>query len=113
VHNDVMHLKREFLDQLIGNGIRHFVIVLEGVLNFHGSDADYYEEWYQEITEDGGWIALLNVHDHVMDELTQTRLDDYLHYGEVLNNLTWRPQKPHRIFEAVDGLVQTGTRRLY
>ncbi|MEO0731894.1 MAG: hypothetical protein AAFZ52_03595 [Bacteroidota bacterium] len=113
VHNDVMHLKREFIDQLIGYGIRYFIIVLEGVLNFHGSDADYYEEWHQEITDEGGWIALLNVHDHVMDELTQTRLDDYLHYGEVLNNLTWRPQKPHRIFEAVDGLVQTGTRRLY
>ncbi|TXF87742.1 hypothetical protein FUA23_17580 [Neolewinella aurantiaca] len=113
VHNDVMHLKREFTDQLIGNGIRYFIIIMEGVLNFHGGDTDYYEEWVEEITEDGGWIALLNSHDHVMDELTQTRLDNYLAYGEQFNNLAWRPQKPERIFEAVEGLMQTGTRRVY
>ena len=113
VHNDVMHLKREFIDQLIGNGIRKFVIVLEGVLNFHGADTDYYEEWYQEVSEEGGWVALLNVHDHVADELEQTRLGDYLHFGGALNHLNWRPQKPERVYEAVEGLVQTGQRRIY
>ena len=113
VHNDVMHLKREFIDQLIGNGIRRFIIIMEGVLNFHGDDTDYYEEWLEEISEDDGWVALLNCHDHVMDELTQTRLDNYLAFGEQLNGLTWRPQKPERIFEAVEGLLETGTRRIY
>lgn len=113
VHNDVMHLKREFLDQLIGNGIKYFIIVMEGVLNFHGSDTDYYEEWREEISDAGGWVALLNCHDHVMDELEQTRLDDYLNFGKQFNHLTWRPQKPARIYEAVEGLLQTGTRRVY
>lgn len=113
VHNDVMHLKREFIDQLIARGIRHFIIIMEGVLNFHGEDTDYYEEWREEISDDDGWVALLNCHDHVMDELTQTRLDDYLAFGPQLNGLTWRPQKPERIFEAVEGLLETGTRRIY
>ena len=113
VHNDVMHLKREFIDQLIGNGIRHFIIIMEGVLNFHGDETDYYEEWLEEISDDGGWVALLNCHDHVTDELTQTRLDNYLAFGEQLNGLTWRPQKPERIYEAVEGLLETGTHRLY
>jgi len=113
VHNDAMHLKREFIDQLIRNGIRHFVIVMEGVLNFHGEDTDYYEEWLEDISDDGGWVALLNCHDHVMDELAQTRLDNYLAFGEQLNGLTWRPQKPERIYEAIEGLLETGIRRIY
>ncbi len=113
VHNDVMHLKREFLDELIGNGIRHFIIIMESVLNFHGDDTDYYEEWLEEIRDDEGWVVLLNVHGHVEEELTQTRLDDYLHFGIPFNGLTWRPQKPERIFEAIEGLLETDTRRIY
>jgi hypothetical protein len=113
VHNDVMHLKREFIDQLVGSGIRHFIIIMEGVLNFHGEDTDYYEEWLEDISDGDGWVALLNCHGHVMDELTQTRLDNYLAFGEQLNDLAWRPQKPGRIFEAVEGLLETGTRRIY
>ncbi len=113
VHNDIMHLKREFVDQLVGNGIKYFVLIMEGVLNFHGDEADYYEEWNDEISDDGGWIALLNTHPQVDDELTQTRLDEYLHFGQHLNGLTWRPQKPHRVFEAVEGLIQTEVRRVY
>lgn len=113
VHNDVMHLKREFIDQLISSGIRYFIIIMEGVLNFHGEDTDYYEEWLEDISDDDGWVALLNCHGHVMDELTQTRLDNYLAFGEQFNNLSWRPQKPERIFEAVEGLLETGTRRIY
>lgn len=113
VHNDIMHLKREFIDQLLGNGIKYFVMVMESVLNFHGDETDYYEEWNDEISDDGGWIALLNTHPQVDDELTQTRLDEYLHFGQHLNGLTWRPQKPHRVFEAVEGLIQTEVRRVY
>ncbi|MEM9260681.1 MAG: hypothetical protein AAGA62_13615 [Bacteroidota bacterium] len=113
VHNDVMHLKREFIDQLVSNGIRYFILILEGVLNFHGDEVDYYEEWQQDIQEDGGWIALLNLHDHVQDEFTQTRLEKYLHFGGHLNGLNWRPQKPSRVFEAIDGLIQTEVKRVY
>lgn len=113
VHNDVMHLKREFIDQLIGHGIRHFIIIMEGVLNFHGDDTDYYEEWLEEIRDEYGWVVLLNVHAHVEEELEQTRLDDYLTFGAPFNELTWRPQKPERIFEAVEGLLETGTKRIY
>jgi hypothetical protein len=113
VHNDVMHFKREFIDQLIGNGIRYFIIIMEGVLNFHGDDTDYYEEWLEEIRDEEGWVVMLNVHPHVEDEMVQTRLDNYLHFGDPFNSLTWRPQKPERIYEAIEGLLETGTRRIY
>ena len=38
VHNDIMFLKRDIMDELIGNGINKFILVGENVLNFHGSD---------------------------------------------------------------------------
>lgn len=113
VHNDVMHLKREFIDHLIDQGIRHFIIVMEGVLNYHGDTTDYYEEWYDDIRDEGGWIALLNTLDHVADEMNQTRLDGYMHFSGVLDGLNWRPQKPERIFEAIEGLLQEEVRRMY
>lgn len=113
LHNDVMHLKREFIDQLIGKGVFHFIVILEGVLNFHADDTDYYEEWKDDIDGEGGWVVLLNCHDHVMDELRDTRLDSYLNFGEQFNGLNWRPQKPERIYEAVEGLLETGTKRVY
>ena len=113
LHNDSMHLKREVIDRLEGEGINQFVMIMEGVLNFHADADDYYQEWYDEVTESGGWIAMINVHDHVMDEMNAVGLDNYLHYGSLLNNLTWRPQKARRVHEAIEGLLQTERRRVY
>jgi hypothetical protein len=113
LHNDSMHLKREVIDALIGEGIQDFILIMEGVLNFHSDADDYYEEWYQEVIDGGGWIAMLNVLEHVGDELRDAGLDRYLHFGDLLNGLTWRPQKPNRVHEAIEGLLQTDTRRVY
>jgi hypothetical protein len=113
LHNDSMHLKREVIDALIAEGIREFILIMEGVLNFHSDADDYYEEWYQEVVDGGGWIALLNVHEHVGDELRDAGLDRYLHFGDLLSGITWRPQKPQRVHEAIEGLLQTDTRRVY
>lgn len=113
LHNDSMHLKREVIDRMLEAGISDFVLIMEGVLNFHSDADDYYEEWYQEVTDGGGWVALVNVLDHVRDELNDAGLDYYLHYGHYLNDLTWRPQKPHRVHEAIEGLLQTEVRRVY
>ena len=67
LHNDSMWLKREVIDYLVAEGITEYILIMEGVLNFHSDTDDYYEEWYQEITEAGGWIAMVNVLDHVAD----------------------------------------------
>lgn len=113
LHNDSMHLKREVIDHLIAEGINQYILIMEGVLNFHSDADDYYEEWYQEVNDSGGWIAMINVLDHVSDELTDARLDKYIRHGEVLNGLSWRPQKPQRVHEAIEGLMQTRTKRVY
>ncbi len=114
LHNDVMHLKREVLDTLIEAGVRYFILITEQVLNYHADDDSYYEEWFEDI-EGGseGWIVLLNALEHVCEEMKSIRLDNYLYLGGVFSALNWRPQKPERIFEAVEGLVQKDRKRLY
>ena len=39
----------------------------ENILNFHGSDDCYYEEWKSDCNE--GWIVPINFRDHVLDEM--------------------------------------------
>jgi len=53
LQNDIMLLKREIADYLYEVGIKKYVLICENVLNFHGSDEGYYEEWQQDVTEDG------------------------------------------------------------
>ncbi|MBB4080653.1 hypothetical protein GGR28_003288 [Lewinella aquimaris] len=113
LHNDSMHLKRELIDYLVAEGITQYILIMEGVLNFHSDADDYYDEWYQEIVDAKGWIAMLNVLDHVRDEMNDAGLDKYIRFGEHLNSLNWRPQKPRRVHEAIEGLLQTDTRRVY
>ncbi len=49
VHNDIMELKRTVIDILTKRAIVKFILIGENVLNFHGSDDLYYEEWYDDI----------------------------------------------------------------
>ena len=113
LHNDSMHLKREVIDPLLGSGITRFILILEGVLNYHGGEADYYEEWRDDVAPAAGWVAFLNLHPHVAEEMRDAGLDDYVAFGGALDGLSWRPQKPHRVYEAIEGLVGGGNRRIY
>lgn len=113
LHNDIMFLKREVIDALIEEEIFKFILICENVLNFHGGDDSYYEEWYEDIKDDDGWICLLNTLPHVEEEMQNTRLQSYVNFGAPFSDINWRPQKPKVIFEAIEGLLQTTTRRLY
>lgn len=66
LYNDIMFLKRNVIDPLIDEGIRKFLLIGENVMNFHASDADYYEEWLEDT--EGGWICLLNFRQHLIRE---------------------------------------------
>lgn len=113
VHNDVMFLKREVIDPLIEFQVTDFILIMENVLYFHGDDTDYYEEWVEDIRDAGGWISFINIQDHVAADMRDTRIDDYIHFGPVLNGLNWRPQKPETFHAAVEGLLSTRTKRLF
>ncbi|MEZ4990566.1 MAG: hypothetical protein R2824_09140 [Saprospiraceae bacterium] len=83
------------------------------MLNFHGDDDSYYEEWYEDIRDEDGWICLLNTLQHVEEEMQETQLQAYVNFGGPFNDINWRPQKPKVVFEAIEGLLQRVTKRLY
>ncbi len=103
--NDIMFLKREVIDVLADHGISKFILICENVLNFHGSDDCYYEEWAEEVIEEGGWICLLNTLEHVAQEMKETQLSPYINFGPAFNNINWRPHKPKALYRAIDALV--------
>ena len=69
LHNDIMHLKRNIVDHLQKISIKQFILIGENVMNFHGSDDCYYEEWFEDVED--GWIALVGFRDFVLNEMTE------------------------------------------
>jgi hypothetical protein len=106
LHNDIMHLKREVIDPLQAQGISRFILIGENVLNFHHSDDSYYEEWFEEVSEADGWIALLNFRPHVLADLSAIDLDSYFALGGELNDLAWRTYTPAVLFSKVAECVE-------
>lgn len=102
LHNDIMFLKREVIDPLIEQGIYKYVLICENVLNFHADDNCYYEEWWDDVKEEGGWISMLNIHSHVEDELGDAQINYYVNFGSPFNEVNWRPLKPNLIVEAIE-----------
>lgn len=109
LYNDIMYLKRNVIEKMIDEGICKFILICENVLNFHGSEEDYYEEWAEECREasttEGGWICLINTFDHVAAELDATKLQFYMHYGRNFNGVNWRMRPPEYVFEAISSLI--------
>lgn len=112
LHNDIMYLKRDVIDSMSKNGISKYILIGENVLNFHGSDEDYYEEWYEDIRDEGGWVVILNTLDHVTDEMKATRLQHFINFGDEFTSVNWRPHTPKRVFKAIEAIVNGGTKRL-
>lgn len=105
IQNDIMFLKRDIIDPMIAEGIVRFILIGENVLNFHVSDDCYYEEWIEDINEEGGWIAAVNFSDHVMDEMRSEGLHHFINMGENLRELSWRKLKPQALHLLVDNLI--------
>ena len=93
-------------------GIHKFIFICENVLNYHGSDDCYYEEWAEECREENGWICVINSLEHVSDEMKITNLQYYINFGKSYNNINWRPHKPQNFFKAIEALVNGEVLRL-
>ena len=104
--NDIMLLKREVIDALLASGIHKFILIGENVLNFHHSDDAYYEEWFDEVVDQDGWIALLNFREHVLTDMQGIDLDSYFVLGGELNELGWRTFTPGQLFQRIDDCVE-------
>src|SRR5690606_32052413 len=79
IENDIMTFKRDIIDEMTAVGIDKFILIGENVLNFHSSDDCYYEEWIDDIED--GWVALVNFHEHVAEEMNQVGIDQYFILG--------------------------------
>jgi hypothetical protein len=110
LHNDVMFLKREVIDHLMNEGITKYIISCDHVLNFHGSDDAYYEEWHDDVKEYGGWICFVNVFDHVLTELNDQQIYYYVNYGPQFNNIDWRRKTPELAFVEVEIAIINSTK---
>ena len=97
-----MFLKREIIDDMREKGINKFILICENVLNFHGSDDCYYEEWYDDVKEEDGWICFVNTLEHVKEEMNSTRIQHYVHLGEEFNEMDWRVLKPNLLFKMIE-----------
>jgi hypothetical protein len=72
------------------------------VLNFHFSDDSYYEEWFEDVNDRDGWIALMNIRDHVQEDISSANIDSYFVLGGKLNEMKWRTMNPDQLFESVE-----------
>jgi hypothetical protein len=104
INNDIMHLKRNVLDLMVGEGITKFILIGENVLNFHGSDDSYYEEWFDDVED--GWIAAVSFPEFVRDEMMKYKIDMYVNMGGTLEIAQWRTLRPEVFYELVSGLIQ-------
>lgn len=103
LHNDIMHLKRNILDEFLSVGIRQFILIGENIFNFHGSDDCYYEEWFEEVEE--GWIVACNFREHVTEEWQNYGIDFYINFGGSLDISNWRTLHPLVLFKVVNDRV--------
>jgi len=104
LHNDIMHLKRNVIEILVAAGINKFILLGEHVLNFHGGDDDYYQEWFEDVAD--GWIAFVNFRPHVTTELSRYHIDYYVTYGGQLDEMsTWRTDTPFTFCAQIQNIL--------
>lgn len=99
IGNDIMQLKRNVIDDLMQYNISKFILIAENVLNFHSSDDSYYEEWYEDVADEDGWIVMLNLPDHLKSEFQQAGINRYVFqqtYPE------WRTHEPAIVMQKVE-----------
>ncbi len=99
IENDIMELKREVLDPLFKQGITKYILIAENVLNFHSSDKEYYQEWYDEVSEENGWIVAINMSEAAQHDFRKKKLN---YYVELMELPEWRIYKPYHLFKKID-----------
>jgi len=102
ITNDAMILKRDIADHMMANGIHKFVLFCDNVLNFHTGDDDYYQEWYEDVNDEDGWLCLVNVSQHVEEEMNEIRMHHYFLMGDEYNDLPWRGIHPRLVSREIE-----------
>jgi hypothetical protein len=104
INNDIMHLKRNVIELMGAEGINKYILIGENILNFHGSDDSYYEEWFDDVED--GWIAAVSFPEFIRTEFQKYNVDNYINMGGTLEIEKWRTLQPQLFFELVSKLIQ-------
>ena len=102
IENDIMIMRRDVTDILFKKGVSKFILIAENVLNFHSSDDSYYEEWKEQLQDEGGWVVILNMPEQSQYDLKRSRLTNYV---ELMDLQQWRTLKPEIVFQQVDNTM--------
>ena len=101
IENDIMTLRRDVTDNLFAKGISKFILIAENVLNFHSSDDSYYEDWREQVEDEGGWVVILDMPEQSQYDFLRARLNNYL---TLVDFPQWRTLKPEIIFQQLDDM---------
>ncbi len=99
IENDIMELKRELFDSMYHQKIYKYILICENVLNFHSSDKEYYQEWFEELTDQNGWSVALNMPLATQQDFKKKKLNYYIELMEIAD---WRIYKPYHLFKKID-----------
>jgi hypothetical protein len=99
IENDIMTLRREVTDMLFDAGIYKFILIAENVLNYHSSERDYYEDWFENVADEDGWIICLNMPEQSQYDFRKLKLN---YYVELKDLPVWRKYKPELLFQLLD-----------
>lgn len=99
IENDIMTMRREITDNLFKLGIAKYILIAENVLNFHSSDDSYYEEWQEQLEDEHGWIAIIDMPEQSKYDFKKARLTNYI---ELVELPQWRTLKPEFVFQLID-----------
>ena len=80
------------------------------VLNFHSSDKEYYQEWYDEVSEANGWIISLNMPESTQYDFKKARIINYISFIE---EEKWRVYNPMHLFEKIDNEMGRRIEQVY
>ena len=102
IENDIMALRREVTDILYTKGINKFILMAGNVLNFHSSDDSYYEEWKEQLEDNGGWVVIIDMPEQSQYDFKRSRLTNYV---TLIDFPQWRTLKPEFVFQQIDSLM--------
>jgi len=94
-----MELKREVIDIFEREGIYKFVLIADNVLNFHSGIKEYYQEWYEEVTDENRWIVMIDMPEATQHDFRNAKLNQYVELYDLPN---WRTYKPFHLFKKID-----------
>ncbi len=104
INNDIMSLKRNVIEVIAKEGINKFILIGENIMNFHGSDDSYYEEWFEDVED--GWIAAVSFPEFIQEEQKKYHIDHYINMGGTLQIDQWRTMTPQVFYDFVKNLIQ-------